>query len=58
MENFVHYNLAFQHVTQEEIIQDHTRPLAASLFGTSGKEAILVLDGTYIYIKKSSNFYF
>lgn len=38
MENFVHYNLAFQHVTQEEIIQDHTRPLAASLFGTSGKE--------------------
>lgn len=58
MENFVPYHLGFQHVTREELIQDHTRPLAASLFGTSGKEAILVLDGTYIYIDKSSNFHF
>lgn len=58
MENFVPYHLGFQHVTREELIQDHTRPLAASLFGTSGKEAILVLDGTYIYIEKSSNFHF
>lgn len=58
MENFVPYHLGFQHVTREELIQDHTRPLAASLFGTSGKEAILVLDATYIYIEKSSNFHF
>ncbi|XP_056007177.1 uncharacterized protein LOC125665391 [Ostrea edulis] len=58
MENFVPQNLGFHHVTREKVIEDHTRPLAASLFGTSGKEVILVFDGTYIYIEKSSNFHF
>ncbi|XP_062619312.1 uncharacterized protein LOC134280876 [Saccostrea cucullata] len=58
MNNLVPQNLGFHHVSREKVIKDHTRPLAASLFGTTGEEAILVLDGTYIYIDKSSNFHF
>lgn len=58
MESFVPKNLGFQHISREEIIQKHTRPLAESLFGGSGTQALLVLDGTYIFIQKSKNFAF
>ncbi|XP_065923262.1 uncharacterized protein [Magallana gigas] len=58
MENFVPQNLGFQHISRESVIQHHTRPLAESLFGGTGSQALLVLDGTYIYIQKSSNFTF
>ncbi|VDI47387.1 Hypothetical predicted protein [Mytilus galloprovincialis] len=37
----------------------HTRPLAQTLFGDgTNTQAILVLDGTYMYIQKSGNFHF
>ena len=36
----------------------HTRPMAQTLFGHGMSPAILVLDGTYIYIQKSSQFRF
>lgn len=56
---FVQENLGFQHITRAEIIQHHTRQLAQTLFETSpGNQAILVMDGTYIYINKSGNFQF
>ncbi|XP_061180161.1 uncharacterized protein LOC133188674 [Saccostrea echinata] len=44
---------------REEIIQEHTTPLAKELFGSDlHNPAILVVDGTYIFIQKSSNFRF
>lgn len=56
---FVAENLGFGHVTREQIIQEHTRPLAQMILGdTVSQPAILVLDGTYIYIHKSGNFKF
>lgn len=56
---FVTENVGFQHITRDQVIEHHTRPLAQTLFGdSSGRQAILVLDGTYIYIKKSGNFRF
>lgn len=58
MENFVPQNLGFQHISRENVIQHYTRPLAESLFGGTGSQALLLLDGTYIYIQKSSNFTF
>ncbi|XP_060552147.1 uncharacterized protein LOC132713522 [Ruditapes philippinarum] len=51
-------HLGFEHVTREEIIQKHTRKLAQDLLAESNDQAILVLDGTYIYINKSNNFQF
>lgn len=58
METFVPNNVGFQHISREDVINKHTRPLAESLFGGTGTQAILVLDGTYIYIQKSMNFAF
>ncbi|XP_048768744.2 uncharacterized protein LOC125662931 [Ostrea edulis] len=56
---FVTENLGFGHITREEIINKHTRPLAQTLFGDdTTQQAILILDGTYIYINKSGNFRF
>ncbi|XP_062602094.1 uncharacterized protein LOC134263728 [Saccostrea cucullata] len=58
--SFVPQHLGFQHVTRDSIIQKHTRPLAKELFTPSfaDEKAILVLDGTYIYVQKSTNFAF
>lgn len=56
IDNFVPSNLGFQHVSREEVINTHTRPLAQSLFGNYLKPAILVVDGTYIYIQKKFKF--
>lgn len=58
MRSFVPLYLGLESVTRESIIEDHTRPLAKSLFATNDTQVILVLDGTYIYIKKSNNFQF
>ncbi|XP_052696026.1 uncharacterized protein LOC128174533 [Crassostrea angulata] len=59
MKSFVPHHLGLQHTTREEIIENHTRPLAQELFGDfTNKKAIAVLDGTYIYIQKSNNFQF
>lgn len=58
METFVPNNVGFQHISREDVINKHTRPLAESFFGGTGTQAILVLDSTYIYIQKSMNFAF
>lgn len=50
--------LGFQHICREEIIKHHTRSLSQSLLAGNSSQAIIVLDETYIYIKKSSNFKF
>lgn len=49
MAEFVPRNLGFSHITREEIIQTHTRPLAQQIMSDVAS-AILVLDGTYLYI--------
>lgn len=55
---FVTYNLGFSHVSREDVINKHTRTLAQRLLADGHDQAILVLDGTYIYITKSGNFQF
>ncbi|XP_071172158.1 uncharacterized protein [Mytilus edulis] len=57
-EHFVSSNLGFNHIRREEVIMSHTRPLAQSLFGKGMYPAIVVADGTYIYIQISSQFKF
>ena len=59
MKSFVPQNIGLQHISRQELIDHHTRPLAQELFGTFGDpKAIAVLDGTYIYIQKSNHFNF
>lgn len=55
---FVPNHLGFKHITRDAVISEHTRPLAKELFSPTFNQAILVLDGTYIYVQKSSQFSF
>lgn len=57
--DFVPKNLGFQHVSRDDVIREHTRPLAKELIcSMTDNPAILVLDGTYVYLQKSGNFSF
>ena len=57
---FVPDYLGFPHISRDEVIEHHTRPLARELFAKTMTEnpAILVLDGTYIYAQKARTFHF
>lgn len=60
IKNFVPLYLGAQHITRTKIIEDHTRLLAKTLFipDDNNETVVLVADGTYIYIQKSSNYSF
>lgn len=61
MADFVPRNLGFRHISRDKVITNHTQPLAQGLFSNGlaeSPQALLVLDGTYIYIQKSSNLSF
>lgn len=56
---FVPQNVGLHHISRQEVIANHTRPLAQSFFGNmTQSQVIAVLDGTYIYIQKSNHFQF
>ena len=58
MADYVPNHLGFQHIDHETFVNSHNTPLANNLFSNNENSAILVLDGTYIYIQKSSNYKF
>ena len=56
--SFTPFNLGFSHVTRQRIIDQHTTTISRQLMCDGGKDtAILVLDGTYIYIQVSIDLY-
>ena len=56
MDRFVPYNVGFNHVSRNEIIRQHTSSLAQKLFADDQPDsAILVVDGTYLYIQVKRN---
>ncbi|CAF3140890.1 unnamed protein product [Rotaria sp. Silwood2] len=56
MDHFVPKHLGFEHISRRDLIDQHTRPLAKQLFSNPGDDkAILILDGTYIYVQKSAS---
>lgn len=58
MTDFVPGNLGFEHISREDFCKNHTSQVASSLFSTCPDDAIIGLDGTYIYIQKSSDYDF
>ncbi|XP_052078126.1 uncharacterized protein LOC127716083 [Mytilus californianus] len=58
METFVPHTLGFQHVSHGDFVTNHTTPVAKQLFTTDPRQAVIVLDGTYIFIQKSSDYHF
>ena len=52
LKDFVSYNLGFEHITHRDVIDHHTTTIARELMrGDSFNTAIVVIDGTYIYIQ-------
>ena len=51
---FVPKYLSFEHISRDKLIKDHTRPLGRYLLTGNREEAVLILDGTYIYCQKSA----
>ncbi|XP_071181323.1 uncharacterized protein [Mytilus edulis] len=58
LQSFVTQNVGFQHISHDDFVENHTTATAQTLFGNNEKVAIIVLDGTYIYIQKSSDYKF
>ena len=58
MSNYVPHHLGFSHNDHETFVREHNTPLAKTLFTSNEKSAVLVLDGTYIYIQKTFNYKF
>ncbi|CAC5369653.1 unnamed protein product [Mytilus coruscus] len=58
METFVPHTLGFQHISHGDFVTNHTTPIAKQLFTTDPRQAVIVLNGTYIFIPKSSDYHF
>ncbi|CAF3845452.1 unnamed protein product [Rotaria sp. Silwood1] len=53
LKSFVPYNLGFEHITRHDVINHHTTTIARELMcGGASTTAIVVIDGTYIYIQR------
>ncbi|XP_049880296.1 uncharacterized protein LOC126376792 [Pectinophora gossypiella] len=58
LEDFLPQYLGFNHITREQVIE-HNRILPNYFFGNEvSPKAIVILDGTYLFIEKSTNFLF
>ncbi|XP_065213296.1 uncharacterized protein LOC135840599 [Planococcus citri] len=58
MRNFVDNNLGVGHINRDEVIKKHTTDLSKQLCNAGENSCILIADGTYMYIQKSSNYKF
>lgn len=57
--DFVPFNLGFSHLSRESLVNDHTTDIAKQLFSDPISDTvILVMDGTYVFIQKSSAYRF
>jgi hypothetical protein len=50
-QHFVPYHLGLDHLTQQDVIDSHTSPIASRLLTEGRDPCILVLDGTYLFIQ-------
>lgn len=56
--DFLPSNLGLDHITRDQVIQ-HNRILPSNIFGNEAvPKAIVIFDGTYLFVEKSSNFLF
>lgn len=56
--DFVSIHLGFDHITQEEVMRRNRR-IPNHIFGSDPMtKAIIICDGTYLYLQKSANFLF
>ncbi|CAF4392192.1 unnamed protein product [Rotaria sp. Silwood2] len=49
--HFVPHYLGFNHISRQEVIDNHSSPLATQLLTDKPNTVVLVIDGTYLYIQ-------
>jgi hypothetical protein len=52
---FVPHYLGLNHIDRKTVLNNHQTSIATKLFTTQPDQICIVMDGTYIYIEKSSN---
>ena len=55
LKDFVPYHLGFQHIDRETVLQHHQTSISSQLMTDHDDQVIIVMDGTYLFIQKSSN---
>lgn len=55
MKGFVPHYLGLNHIDRKTVLEHHQTGLATELFTTHPDQICIVMDGTYLYIQKSSN---
>ncbi|XP_072933637.1 uncharacterized protein [Epargyreus clarus] len=57
VQDFVPRNLGLQHISREQLLQ-HNLMIPNAIYNENNQNTIMICDGTYIYINKSSNYMF
>lgn len=55
LKDFVPYHLGFQHIDRKTVLQNHQTAIASQLMCDHDDQVIVVMDGTYLFVQKSSN---
>lgn len=58
MFSFVPLFLGVNHISRQSVINNHTSEVAKAIFSPDQESCILVLDATYLYTEKSSDYLF
>ena len=55
MKDFTPHHIGLQHIDRQTVLNHHQTAITTELFTTSPNQVCIVMDGTYLYIEKSSN---
>lgn len=55
LKDFVPYHLGFQHIDRETVLRHHQTSISTQLMADHDNQVIIVMDGTYLFVQKSSN---
>jgi len=55
LKDFVPFHLGFQHIDRETILHHHQTSIVSQLMADRDDQVIVVMDGTYLFVQKSSN---
>ena len=55
LKDFVPYHLGFQHIDRKTVLQNHQTSIASQLMTDGDDQVIVIMDGTYLFVQKSSN---
>ena len=55
LKDFVPYHLGFQHIDRKTVLQSHQTAIASQLMCDQDDQVIVVMNGRYLFVQKSSN---